>query len=91
MSLAEYYRLSPQERAGWAMHLRRYPPGDFLSQSILAAIWAMLARVFGNKEAEPSMIAPWLDDPEERLRRADRSQRAFVYKQLQALQDAEDG
>lgn len=60
-SLSEYYNLTPRERAAWKQHFRKYPPGDFLVQRLLAVIASMIASIGGGKSVKPSEIAPWLD------------------------------
>ena len=80
-----YENISPQEFAGWQIHLRRFPPGDYLAQSILAGIWEALCRANGAKDARAAQIAPWLNPPEMRQAKAIKEQRRFVYEQLESI------
>lgn len=66
-SLQSYYGdLTPKERAAWKQHFRDYPPGDFLTQRLLAVIGSMIASLGGGKSVKPKDIAPWLhwEEPE---------------------------
>ena len=60
-SLSEYYNLTPRERAAWKQHFRKYPPGDFLVQRLLAILISMVGSIGGGKNVKPQDIAPWLD------------------------------
>ncbi len=66
--------------AAWEQHLQRWPPGDPLTQKLLANLCSLVANAaFTSKTPfEPYDFAPWLRTPEdvERERRAARRQRA---------------
>ena len=64
-----YTDMTPTERHGWQLHLKRFPPGDFLAQAILAHIWCQ--RI---KDGRPEHIAPWLFDIEEKFQEATATQ-----------------
>lgn len=54
-TLADSLRRPPAEQAAWNDHFRRYPPGDFLAQRLLAQLCAALTG------AHPGDFAPWLE------------------------------
>ena len=56
------------EYRGWERHFRRWPPGDTLTQRLLAELCALVANAgFALKRpARAADFAPWLEGPEER-------------------------
>jgi len=57
-------RTDPAERAAWHGHFRRHPPGDYLTQTLLAQVCAILVRTAGGDAVHPREFAPWLHWPE---------------------------
>ena len=66
-------RMGAVEYQGWSAHLLRYPPGDYLAQTILAQIWSLLANAFSAKDSKhsPYDVAPWLEDLDQKRKRQD--------------------
>ena len=62
-------QISPLEYNQWVEHFDLYPPGDPSAQSILAAIWAVLATYISQKQQSSLDIAPWLESSAERAKR----------------------
>lgn len=58
--------MSAVEFAGWSHHLVKYPPGDYLTQAILANIWSALVSFLTSTPHEPYQVAPWLSTSAER-------------------------
>ncbi len=78
--MAAVGELSIEEYDGWARHFERFPPGDPLAQRILAQIWADLRTMFssGGRIYHPHDVAPWLETPELREKKAERQRRNWV-------------
>ncbi len=66
MPIAEY--------DGWVEHFSRYPPGDPLSQRILAQIWADIRTLFsaGKRVYSPYDVAPWLETAKQQSEREEK-------------------
>lgn len=58
--VGEVLALPGIEQAGWSAHLQRYPPGDWLTQALLAQICCLISAAAGGKKARPLDFAPWL-------------------------------
>ena len=56
------------EYRGWERHFRQWPPGDTLTQRLLAELCALVANAgFQLKRpARAADFAPWLEGPQER-------------------------
>ncbi len=66
--------MSAGEYLGWERHLRYWPPGDTLTQRLLAELCALVANAgFELKQpAKAEHFAPWLETPEQRAANAER-------------------
>ena len=61
-------RTTPAERAAWHGHFRNHPPGDYLTQRILAQLCSLIVKAHGGQDVHPSAFAPWIvwhDTPSE--------------------------
>ena len=81
-------QISPLEYNQWVAHFDRYPPGDHSAQSILAAIWAMMATYLSQKRQSPLDIAPWLESSAERVKRKAEAKRGGQVAYVAAIASA---
>ncbi len=80
--------MTPAELQGWALHLDRFPPGDFYLQHIMAAIWAQLESFFRKGSVTKYDIAPWLMPSEEREKLQAEQERKKRIAKVQAVKAA---
>ena len=64
MSVDQVMRdITPLEQTGWEIHFQRYPPGDYLTQTLLAQLCSIVVKALGGDkvgEVEIYDFAPWL-------------------------------
>jgi len=66
-SLDEVLALSDVELQAWIQYVQVNPPNG--AELILAHICTAIQQLVGRKDAEPVMVAPWLESPEAREQR----------------------
>ena len=40
--------ITPLEQTGWGIHFQRYPPGDYLTQTLLAQLCSIVVKALGG-------------------------------------------
>ena len=70
------------------MHFDRYPPGDYSTQTILAAIWAWMASHLSQKTKSPLDIAPWLESSADRAKRKQEAEHGSQARYVRAVASA---
>jgi len=73
----------------WQKHFQEFPPGDFYLQILIAQLIMMVESALGGKGQKPRAmkdIAPWLDTPSIRSKRA-ADQRATHLRAVRSLMD----
>jgi len=67
--LREVFDMPATHYAAWEKHLAEFPPGDFLTQRLVAELIQTVEAFmcgFAGKDSKPrklAQIAPWLDTP----------------------------
>ena len=60
-TLEQYFEnTTPRERIAWQDHFRHYPPGDFLTQNLLARLCSLVASFCSGSYVHPKEFAPWI-------------------------------
>lgn len=77
--------MTPLEIIGWNEHLRRYPPGDFMTQLILAQLYTLILNLFSKKTHKTAHLFPFLSYLLGDSEAKQDSQREFMMMQQQAI------
>ena len=80
-------RTTPRERQGYYAHLRKFPPGDFYTHSLLAKLCALIASALSGDPVHPAEYAPWIKWAAD-LDKAQAAEDQTIMSALDALMDA---
>ena len=87
-TLSEFFEgTTPQERAHWAQHFRKYPVGDFYLHNLVARLCSLVASVFSSQYVHPREFAPWIDWHSD-TNAAEAAQERMIQSGLSNLMDA---
>ena len=75
--------MSSVEYAGWTEHLKRFPPGDYLLQGLVAQFMASFI-----KDKTALDFAPWLEQPDKREKRKEQEKQSKLVAFIQMAKEA---
>ena len=84
--------MAPAEYVGWERHLKKYPPGDYLTQLLLAQVLMAFVGFASGKTLKLSEVAPWLEawDPEKETAKGKEAADKGVSKRMKHIKLVQD-